>query len=111
MSPKAEEVINLIPEIRMIKDDQLRGNVASVWADAIELGGWKVQDLDSIPFTLLIPDCKFSLLHHTRAVTRTAVSIADFRYGITDIRFGNEKYADRFQEKNPKSSMVIDRLA
>ena len=77
MSPKAEEVINLIPEIKLIKDETLRGKVAAVWADAIELGGWKAQDLDSIPFTLLIPDCKFSLLHHTRAVTRTAVSIAE----------------------------------
>ena len=77
MSSKAEEVINLIPEIKMIKDDQLRGKVAAVWADAIELGGWKAEDLDGIPFTLLIPDCKFSLLHHTRAVTRTAVGIAE----------------------------------
>jgi len=77
VSPKAEEVIDLIPEIKMIKDETLRGKVAAVWADAIGLGGWKAQDLDSIPFTLLIPDCKFSLLHHTRAVTKTAVSIAE----------------------------------
>ena len=77
MSPKAEEVIDLIPEIGKIKDEQLKQKVAAVWADAIELGGWEARDLDAIPFTLLIPDCRFSLLHHTRAVTRTALSIAE----------------------------------
>jgi putative nucleotidyltransferase with HDIG domain len=77
VSARAEEIIKLIPEIKKIKDDQLREKVAAVWADAIELGGWKAGDLDKIPFTLLIPDCKFSLLHHTRAVTRTAVNIAE----------------------------------
>lgn len=77
MSAKAEEVIDLIPEIGMIKDENLRGKVAAVWADALDQGGWKTRDLDSIPFTLLIPDCKVSLLHHTRAVTRTALGIAE----------------------------------
>lgn len=39
-------------------------------------GGWSPEDLGSIPFTLLIPNCKFDLIHHTRAVTKTAVAIA-----------------------------------
>jgi putative nucleotidyltransferase with HDIG domain len=77
VSTSAEQVIELIPEIKMIKDEELKNKVAAVWADAIDLGGWEAGDLDNIPFTLLIQDCKFSLLHHTRAVTRTAVSIAE----------------------------------
>ena len=42
---------------------------------------------------------------------RTAVRIADFRYDVMDIHFGNDEYAERFQQENPGSSLVIDRLA
>jgi putative nucleotidyltransferase with HDIG domain len=71
-----ENVCRLLPEIDLIKQDALRDQVAATWQDAIELGGWKIEELETIPFTLLIPDCKFNLVHHTRAVTKTAMGIA-----------------------------------
>jgi putative nucleotidyltransferase with HDIG domain len=73
----AQEMLELLPEIELIKQDRLREQVAAVWADAIELGGWSPKDLDKVPFTLLIPECTVSLILHTRAVTRTAISIAE----------------------------------
>lgn len=73
----SDSVRGLFPEIDLIKQDNLKKAVVSVWEDAISLGGWKVEDLGKIPFTLLIPDCKFDLVLHTRAVTRTAISIAE----------------------------------
>jgi putative nucleotidyltransferase with HDIG domain len=36
-----------------------------------------MKELESIPFTLLIPDCKINLVTHTRAVTQTALKVAD----------------------------------
>ena len=71
------KIRELLPEIDSIKQKDLRDSVAETWADAIDEGGWSLDDLGSIPFTLLIPDCGFDLVHHTRAVTRTAVAIAE----------------------------------
>lgn len=71
------DIARLFPEISGIKEEGLRNSVISVWKDAIELGGWHEEDLLAIPFTLLIPDCEVNLIDHTRAVTRTALAIAD----------------------------------
>jgi putative nucleotidyltransferase with HDIG domain len=77
LSIDSERIEQLFPEIQLIRQDDLRQRVAAVLEDAIDLGGWKAEDLGKIPFTLLIPDCKVNLLHHTRAVTNTAVRIAE----------------------------------
>ena len=77
MSESYIDIRSLFPEIDMIKDETLRRQVAEVWQDAIHLGGWQPADLGTIPFTLLIPDCTTSLVDHTRAVTKTAIRIAE----------------------------------
>ena len=73
MKPKIKE---LFPELEQIKDEELRAKVASTWLEAIEKGEWGIDELESVPFTLLIPDCKVSLATHTRAVTQTAINVA-----------------------------------
>ena len=70
------EIIDLFPEINQIKDEDLKKKVVSVWEEAIKQGGWRVEDLEKIPFTLLIPDCRVNLIEHTRAVTHTALEVA-----------------------------------
>jgi putative nucleotidyltransferase with HDIG domain len=70
------EIINLIPEISQINNEDLKKKVVYVWEEAIKEGGWKIEDLEKIPFTLLIPDCKINLIEHTRAVTHTALEVA-----------------------------------
>jgi putative nucleotidyltransferase with HDIG domain len=70
------EIRELIPEINQINDEDLKKKVISVWEEAINQGGWKVEDLHTIPFTLLIPDCKTNLIEHTRAVTNIGLVIA-----------------------------------
>jgi putative nucleotidyltransferase with HDIG domain len=77
VSTSPESVHSLFPEVDLIKQEDLKNRVISVWQDAIDSGGWTVDDLAGIPFTLLIPDCKFDLLLHTRVVTRTAIRIAE----------------------------------
>jgi putative nucleotidyltransferase with HDIG domain len=66
----------LIPEINQINDESLKKKVISVWEEAIKQGGWRMEDLEKIPFTLLIPNCKTNLIEHTRAVTHTALEMA-----------------------------------
>lgn len=70
------EIAKLFPEIEQIKDEELKRGVISTWEQAIEKGGWRMEELGAIPFTLLIPECKISLITHTRAVTQTALKIA-----------------------------------
>ncbi len=70
------EILSLFPEINQIKDENLKKKVISVWEEAINEGGWKVEDLKKIPFTLLIPDCRINLIEHTRAITHTALEVA-----------------------------------
>lgn len=73
MKPKINQ---LFPELEQIKDEELRAKVASTWLEAIEKGEWGIDELESIPFTLLIPDCQVNLVAHTRAVTQTALNVA-----------------------------------
>jgi len=72
-----EEILKLLPEIGKIKDAHLRDLTLTVWTDAVARGGWSLDDLDAMPFTLLIKKVKVSLIDHTRAVTRTSLQIAE----------------------------------
>jgi len=85
------DIGELFPEVEQIKDEALRASVKRVWQDAIALGGWEGKDLNSIPFTLLIPDCEISLIEHTRAVTRTCLAIAD----VLEQAYGERLSIDR----------------
>ncbi len=71
-----EEIETLFPELKEIKDKELKEKVITLWLLAIKRGGWR--DIKDIPFTLLIPT-KTSLITHTRRVTQMAISIAKVR--------------------------------
>jgi putative nucleotidyltransferase with HDIG domain len=70
-------LLEKFPEIGMITDEKIRENTINAFLEGVQLGGWKVADLDRIPFTLLIPNCKVSLLTHMRAVVQTSLKIAE----------------------------------
>lgn len=74
--PTRDQVRAALPELEEIEDDGLREKTLDVWTDAMALGGWEMNDLKDIPFTLLV-ETKVSLLDHTRAVTRTAIAMHD----------------------------------
>ena len=72
-----KEILKLLPEIRKIKNTDLRERVIATWEEGIKLGRWKTDDLKKIPFSLLLPNTKVNIVDHTRAVTNTALKIAD----------------------------------
>ncbi len=74
---QSEALLKKIPEINLIKDEGLRAKVVKVWEEALTRGGWKVDDMDKIPFTLLIKECNISFCEHTRGVTKTAIAMAN----------------------------------
>jgi len=71
-----EELTEIFPEFDLIKNEELHEKSINVWIEAIERGGWKVSDLERIPFTLLIPDCPVNIIDHTRSVTQIAIESA-----------------------------------
>ena len=70
------KILKLFPELRKVKNKELREQVILAWEMGVHEGGWKEGDLKKICFTLLIPDCKVNLIDHTKAVTTTAIAIA-----------------------------------
>lgn len=86
-----DKLLDLFPEIKLIKDDDIREKTVETLADAIELGGWTSEDLDVIPFTLLIKDSKCSFRLHTRSVTQMAIACAK----IMEVQY-NDYYTINF---------------
>ena len=71
-----EKVLNIWPEIKWIKDDNLRSKTLAAWVYAIEQSPLKPDDLEKIPFSLLIKDCNVSFMNHKRTCVQLAVDIA-----------------------------------
>lgn len=85
-----EKIRKMLPEIEWIKDKELQAKVVACYEDALKTGNWQPEDMDSIPFTLLIPDCPFSYLTHVRGVTRMAkLAMDEFNalYAAKDAKF------------------------
>ncbi|HYN15019.1 MAG TPA: HDIG domain-containing protein [Terriglobales bacterium] len=78
--PQAVE--RLWPELEWIEDRDLREKVASTWVRAFELSPLKPDDLNRIPFTLLVPNCRATFMEHKRCVVhiarRSAESMQEF---------------------------------
>ncbi|MCE1245043.1 MAG: HD domain-containing protein [Firmicutes bacterium] len=64
-----EKIKEIMPECMWIENEELRTKVLEVWCDAMEKGGWTIEDLSTMPFTLLLDPCPGSFLDHTRSVT------------------------------------------
>lgn len=68
-----EELKALIPEFDDIRDPELRDKVLSVWEEGMALGGWTVEALAEIPFTLLAEDVNVTFIEHVRTVCRMCI--------------------------------------
>lgn len=70
-----EDVRQLLPELAEIRHTDLREKVLDVWMEAIQLGGWKPEDLMKIPFTLLAGEVNIMFLEHVRCVCRMCIAM------------------------------------
>jgi len=70
------ELVELIPELDLFDDADMRMQTILCVAAAVAEGGWKKKDLLEMPFTLLVDPCPANIVTHTRAVTKTALAIA-----------------------------------
>ena len=67
-----QDVLKLWPELEWIEDEQLREATAKTWELALERSPLTAEDLETIPFTLLVPDLKVSFMAHKRCVVHVA---------------------------------------
>lgn len=65
------------PEIAWIEDRALRESVLATWVRAFELSPLTPEDLEQIPFTLLVPNCPATFLEHKRCVVHIARRAAE----------------------------------
>jgi len=72
-----QAVERLWPELEWIEDRRLRARVAATWVRAFELSPLAPDDLNRIPFTLLVPDCPATFMQHKRCVVHIARRAAE----------------------------------
>jgi hypothetical protein len=68
---------DIIPEFMSIQDESLRTRVLAVWQEAMEMGGWTVEDLQRIPYTLLIEDVDITFSEHVSVVCQLCIAMED----------------------------------
>lgn len=71
------QLIECIPEFNLIQDAELREKCIRVWQRALEAGGWEIEALLKMPFTLLLEDAKVNIIEHTRLVTNICIAAKD----------------------------------
>jgi putative nucleotidyltransferase with HDIG domain len=71
------KLLSLMPEFQLIQDDGLQEKTITVWLEAMAKSGWTVEDLQDMPFTLLIRHTPINIISHTRAVTQCSLKIAE----------------------------------
>jgi len=72
-----EAVERLWPEIEWIQNTILRDQVTQTWVRALELSPLEPDDLQQIPFTLLVPNCPATFMEHKRCVVHIARRAAE----------------------------------
>jgi hypothetical protein len=63
-----DDVKRLWPELDWIQNADLREKVTRTWERAFELSPLRPDDLNQIPFTLLVPNCPTTFMEHKRCV-------------------------------------------
>lgn len=72
-----EKILELLPEINLINDPELRENTAQVWEDAIRDGGWTIEQILRMPFSVHVADCNITFIEHVRTVCKMCIAVAD----------------------------------
>jgi len=77
-----DAVLRLWPEMDWIADEGLRNKVIRTWEIALERSPLDPEDLEKIPFTLLVPNCPSTFMEHKRCVVHIARKSAEAMDGF-----------------------------
>ena len=88
MAIRLEEII---PEFNAISKEDLRTRVLAVWQEAMEIGGWTVDDLERIPCTLLVEDVDITFAKKVSTVCRLCIVMEAVLKEAYGDRYGIDK--------------------
>lgn len=71
------KVKELWPELDWIEDEELRRQTTDTWVQALSASKLDADDLNRIPFTLLVPNCPVTFMEHKRAVVHISRTAAE----------------------------------
>lgn len=72
-----EQIVEAIPEIDLITDADLREKTVQVWEDAITEGGWTLEAIGKMPFSVHVENCNITFIEHVRTVCKMCIAVAD----------------------------------
>jgi putative nucleotidyltransferase with HDIG domain len=72
-----DAAMKLWPELDWIADPDLREKTLATWVQALEMSPLSPEDLNEIPFTLLVPNCPVTFMEHKRCVVHIARRAAE----------------------------------
>lgn len=81
-----DQIIEMLPEVNEISDTNLRENTINTWVVALNKGDLSLDNLKTMPFTLLVSGVKVTFIEHVRTVCRMCMKIWDVLH---------EAYGDR----------------
>lgn len=88
-----DRLLEILPEIKAIEDEDIRENTIKCWLLAMESGCWTFDDLYRMPFSLLLKDTEHQInyIEKTQSFVRNCVSIQE---DMNDI-YGDKLKIDR----------------
>jgi len=72
-----QQIVEVIPEINLITDADLREKTVQVWEDAISEGGWAIEQIQKMPFSVHVENCNITFIEHVRTVCQMCVAVHD----------------------------------
>ena len=72
-----EKIVKMWPEAEWIQNAELKEAVLKTWENAFSQSPLEPEDLEKIPFTLLVPNCPITFMEHKRCVVHIAKKSAE----------------------------------
>jgi hypothetical protein len=72
-----DDILSIFPEINEIKDPTLRDRTIATWVKAMERSDLSLDDLRTMPFTLLVVGVNVTFVEHVRTVAKMCIACWD----------------------------------
>jgi putative nucleotidyltransferase with HDIG domain len=115
MSNLREFLLEKIPEFNKIQDVDLKEKTMQAYEMAIEMGKWGIEELEKLPFTLLIKTEGMTLINHIRSVTQMSIKVAEVFNSFYDKKLNMDHIASgallhdvgKFVEYEKKNGEIV----
>jgi putative nucleotidyltransferase with HDIG domain len=72
-----QRLLELIPEFELIADTDLRERTLQVWEDAVSEGGWTLEAIQKMPFSVHVENCNITFIEHVRTVCKMCIAVTN----------------------------------